>query len=93
MIEVQNNHSAFLRGLLGNTYVDQPKPERYRLSGYLDGFAIYDGNQGGLRIATFAGAESWPRASKLLRSLKEEAGFPEPARMRAQERNFNLNAI
>lgn len=69
MIEVRNNHSAFVRELLGDAYVDQPKPERYVLSPSLDGYEI---RERGDLIATFRGPQ-YERAAKVLRMLKAEA--------------------
>lgn len=63
-----NNHSAFIRELLGDAYVDQPAPGRYEARGFIDGIKIYDHGE---VICTFHGPQL-ALAAKVLRLLKAE---------------------
>lgn len=47
----------------------EPKPDRFTLSGWMDGYALWDGNA---RIATFHGKDL-KLPSRLLRLLIEDA--------------------
>lgn len=60
------NHSAFIRELMGDSYVDQPRPERYELRAFSDGYRITDRGE---LIATFHGPQ-YELAAGLLRRLK-----------------------
>lgn len=63
-----NSHSAFIRELLGDAYVDQPASDRYDLHGWDDGYEITDRGE---VICVFRGPQ-WELAGKVLRLLKAD---------------------
>lgn len=79
-MNARNNHSAFVRELLGDEYVDHVRSmllasveliegERYELRSWVDGYEITDRGE---VICVFHGPQ-FDLASKVLRMLKDES--------------------
>lgn len=81
-----NNHSAFVRELLVDEYVDPVRSmllasveliegERYELRSWVDGYRIYDRGE---VICVFHGPQ-FDLASKVLRMLRDESSQSHPS--------------